>query len=297
MNQSSALRILEQILAEAVKSGDRNQIGISILLQTMKLSGEPKNIMVFYEILNKAKEEAKSIRNKSNLDRYISAVDELHGVFATNHLASAKWSTFANLIEAKNILNTLDALSDFFHSQNPRMILEEYFLEKLNNEFTSLLNQILKSGLPRELQRFLSDRIENILNAIRKYHIDRTDGLEKAIKSLVSDLVMTESTLKHEDRMNPIFNKVRAWSIGLLIWITPTPYDIIGAVPDIDGFWIPKFEQLHERVDAVNQKMSIATNAISIQEVSSAFSEELQKTICGGEDQKLLSPSAKDLDP
>lgn len=297
MNQSSALRILEQILAEAVKSGDRTQIGITILLQTMKLSGEPKNIMVFYEILNKAKEEAKSIRNKPNLDRYIIAVDELHGVFATNHLASAKWATFASLIETKNILNTLDALSDFFHSQNPRMILEEDFLEKLNNEFMSLLNQILQSELPRELQRFLLDRIENILNAIRKYHIDGTDGLEKAIKSLVSDLVMTESTLKDEDRMNPVFNGIRAWSIGLLIWITPTPYDMIGAVPDIHDFWIPKFEQLQERVDAVKGKMSISKKAVSIQEVSSVFSEESQKIICGGEDQKLLPPSAENLKP
>jgi hypothetical protein len=172
MNQSNTLRTLEQILAEAVKNGDRNQIGISILLQTMKLESDPKNIMNFYGMLSKAKEEARSIRNKPNLDRYINTVDELHSIFAVNHLATVKWITFANQIETKNILNTLDALADFVHSQNPKIILEEDFLEKLNNEFTSLCAQVLKSSLPRELQRFLSDRIENILTAIRRYSVD-----------------------------------------------------------------------------------------------------------------------------
>jgi hypothetical protein len=291
MNQSNRLRALEQILAEAVNSGDRNKIGGLVLLETMILGNEPRNIMFFYEILSKAKDEAKSIRNKPNLDRYIKTVDELQDIFATNHLWTVKWITFANQIETKNILNTLDALADFIHSQNPQIIIEEDFLKNLSDEFTSLCDQIYKSTLSKDLQRFLLERIENILTAIRKYQIDGTDGLEKAIKSLVSDLAIKENILKDEDKKNPVFNKVRAWSLGVLIWISPTPYDIIGAAPDIHDFWIPRFEQLRKSVGKVEQITSMSKHVINMQEISSIFGRESQNILCGGEDLKLLSPS------
>lgn len=62
MQQSNALRRLEEMLAEAVTSGDRNQPSGPILLKAMKLSAQPQNIVDFYELLNKAEEEARSIR-------------------------------------------------------------------------------------------------------------------------------------------------------------------------------------------------------------------------------------------
>jgi hypothetical protein len=88
-----------------------------------------------------------------------------------------------------------------------------------------------------------------------------------------------------------VFNKIRAWSLGILIWIAPTPYDIIGAVPDIHDFWIPKFEQLHKSISEVERIMSKSDKVLNIQEISDVFTVESQKTLCGGDDLKLLSPS------
>jgi hypothetical protein len=291
MNQSNTLRALEHILAAAVNSGDRSKVGALVLLETMTLENKAGNIMIFYEILSKAKDEAKSIRNNPKLDSYIKTVDELQDIFAANHVWSSAWAVFANAIESKNILVSLDALANYFNDQNPKIIIEEDLLDKLSCEFTSLCDQILKSNLPKELKRFLSARIESILAAIRRYHIDGTDGLEKAIKSLVSDLVMTENSLEDKDKKNPIFNKVRAWSLGVLIWITPTPYDLIGAVPDIHDFWIPQFEQLQQNVSKVENIISKSTNVVSMQAIPSIFSKESQKMLCSGEEQKMLAPS------
>jgi hypothetical protein len=297
MNQSNALRKLEQILDEAVNDGNASQSsGMSVLLKAMNLEGSTGNIMFFYGLLSKAKEEAESIRNLPKLDRYIRTVNELHEIFAVNHVANIQWVVFANEIKQKGILNTLDALANYFHDQNPKIILEEDFLEKLSDELSSLCDQILKSNLSKELKRFLSDRIENIITAIKKYCIDGTDGLEKAIKSLISDLVMVENSLKDEDKKNPVFNKVRAWSLGILIWITPTPYDLIGAVPDIHDFWIPKFEQLQRNVADAEKAISTSKDVVNIQAISPMFSKEAQKMICSGEEQKLLSPSGANLD-
>lgn len=200
-------------------------------------------------------------------------------------------------MSVNQVLNTLDALANYFHSQNPAILLEQDFLQKLNGEFESLLDGILNSNLSGELKRFLRERLEDILRAIRRYHIDGTEGLEKAAQSLVSDLVMTEFSLKDEDKKNPMYKHIKAWVISLLLYITPSPYDIIGAIPDIYDFWVPKFEELaagHEKVE------QIICEAPTIQEAfekaSNTFDKQPQKSIAGGKELKALPASKEDLE-
>lgn len=296
MQQSNALRRLEEMLTEAVSNGDRNQPSGPILLKAMKLSNQPQNIVDFYELLNKAEEEGRSIRNKPNINRYIQTVEELHHVFVVHHLWNTKWETFATYIENKGVLNTLDALADFFNSQNPAIFLEQDFLEKLNGEFRNLLDRILKSDLSKELKIFLIERIEDILKAIRRYHIDGTEGLEKATKSLVSDLVMVEHSLEDNDKNNPLYKRVKAWGLSLLIYIAPSPYDIIGAVPDIHEFWVPKFEELaagHKKVEQIICDTSTIQEAF--EKASNIFDKQQQKSIAG-RDLKALPASKENLE-
>ena len=74
----------------------------------------------------------------------------------------------------------MDALADFFHAQDPLVFLEQDFLDQLKTEFQSLSDSILNSTLSNELKKFLIEKVEDILAAIRRYHIDGTEGLTKA---------------------------------------------------------------------------------------------------------------------
>jgi hypothetical protein len=261
----------------------------------MKLSEHPQNIIDFYELLSKAKEEAKSIKNKQNINRYLQTIEELYQVFVLNHLWVTAWSTFAAHIEGKGVLNTLDALAEFFNSENPEIFLEQDFLEKLNGEFRNLLDGILESNLSKELKRFLIERIEDILKAIRRYHIDGTEGLEKATKALVSNLVMTEHSLQDNDKDNPLYKHVKAWVLSLLIYIAPSPYDIIGAVPDIHDFWVPKFEELAAGREKVEQIIcETPTIQEAFEKASKIFDRQPQKSITGGRELKAL-PASKEV--
>jgi len=162
---SNALRRLEELLTEAVTNGDGNELSGLILLRAMKLSEQPQNIVDFYELLSKAEEEAKSIRNKTKIDRYIQTLEELHKVFVVSHIWSTQWAIFAGQIN-NNILNTLDSLADLFDKQNPAIFLDQEFLEKLKDEFSDLLTKILESDLSRDLKIFLRERIEATLRTI-----------------------------------------------------------------------------------------------------------------------------------
>lgn len=221
----------------------------------------------------------------------------MHQVFVLNHVWDVTWNTFAAPIEGKNVLNTLDALADFFSSQNPAIFLEQDFLERLNDEFGNLLGRIIESNLSKELKRFLIERIEDILKAIRRYHIDGTEGLEKAIKSLVSDLVMTEHSLQDKDKDNPVYKKVKSWVISLLIYIAPSPYDIIGAVPDIDDYWEPKFEELAVGREKVEQIIwETPTIQEAFEKASNTFDRQPQKSIAGSRELKALPASKEELE-
>lgn len=262
----------------------------------MKLSEQPQNIVDFYELLSKAEEEARSIRNKTNINRYLQTLEELHEVFVVSHIWSTKWAIFAGQIN-KNTLNTLDSLADFFDKQNPAIFLDQEFLEKLKDELNDLLDKVLESDLSRDLKIFLRERIEDILRAIRRYPIDGTEGLEKATKSLVSDLVMKEHIFQDKDKGNPIYQNVKALVLSFLIYITPSPYDIIGVVADIDGYFTPKYKELVAGREKIEK---IVCESPNIQEAfeksSNIFDRQPQKTITGNRDLKALPASKQKLE-
>ena len=162
------------------------------------------------------------------------------------------------------------------------------------SEFGDLLNKISESDLSRELKQLLVQRIEDILKAIRRYRIDGTEGLEKAAKSLVSDLVMAEHSFNDKDKSNPVYRSIKGVVLSLLIYIAPSPYDIISAVPDIDSYWVPKFEELVAgRVKVEQIVCETSTIQEAFEKASNTFDKQQQKSIVG-KDIKALSASKGD---
>lgn len=294
--QSNALRRLETVLDKAVTYQNQHEPSGVVLLNAMQLNADPQKLVAFYELLSKAKEESLRIVNKPKIDRYISKLNILHEVFILHSVWTTEWKFFSAHIENTGVLIALDALANYFYDQDALVFLEQDFLDQLKTEFQSLSDSILNSTLSNELKKFLIEKVEDILAAIRRYHIDGTEGLTKAAQSLVSDLVMTEHNIKDADKKNPVYNNAKGWFLTLLLFIKPTPYDIIGAVPDIDGYWRPKFEELVAGQKKIEQ---IACETPTIQGVleksADVFDRQPQKNITGSADLKAL-PASKEED-
>ena len=295
MQQSNALTRLENILTEAVEKGDKAQASGYVLLIAMKLSPEPQNLVDFYELLNKATEETKRLKDISKLEIYLEAVDDLCKFSISTYLWGSKWELFSDYIAEKSVFILLNSLARDFHRQNPSILLEQEFLEKLSSKFKSLLRSTLSSDLSKELKSFLVERIEDILTAIRKYHIDGTEGLKKAAQSLVSDLVLNEHRIKSEDQKNSMYSKVIAPILLLLKLVTPNSiYDFIGAVPDLDSYWIPKFEEVAKGFEDMEQIIrETPTLQEAFEKAPDIFKKQSQKSIMGGEELKAL-PASKE---
>jgi hypothetical protein len=293
MQQSNALRRLEVVLSEAFENGAVDQPAGSVLLKAMKLSvDDSNNIIDFYGILNKAREEARRMKGIPKIERDVDTLDKLTRLFVTHPIFSTQWQTLVNYIGDGHYLSVLNSLANSFHAQNPTIFLEREFLENLNREFNALLDEIISSELSKELKRFLVKRIEDILTAIRRYHIEGTEGLEKAIKSFISDSVISEHSLNKEVKKSAIFRKIMAFITTLLIYCKPSPYDIIGIVPDIHDFWIPQYEELVEGREKIE---TIVDESSTFQEIfekaSSIFTRQPQKMIAERPVLSLPSPS------
>jgi hypothetical protein len=295
MSQSSALRKLEITLSSAVRDGKPTLPSGPVLLKAMNLEACASNLIAFYALLNKAESEIRSLRNKPNLERYLQTLERLNNHFATEDLWGGGWHIFADFIVKGDVLNTLDSLADFFHQGNELVLLEEDFLGSLDEKFNSLLAEISVSQIPRKLKTFLTKQIWNIQRAIYEYQIDGTEGLKRAAQAAFSDLVIADSKIVGEDKEAPIFRKVQSFLLSLVVYLAPTPYDIIGAVPDIQEYWQPKIEELirgHERIE----KIVCATPTIqaAAEKAANVFGRDSQQAISGSKELPALTAAKEE---
>jgi hypothetical protein len=171
--------------------------------------------------------------------------------------------------------------------------LESEFLDGLKDEFNSLLDEILRSDLSKNLKTFLIKQIEDILYAIRRYSIDGSDGLEKVTKSFVSNLVTIESHLDKKDKKNSIYRKSVSGIIVLLRFLQPNSiYDILGVVPAIDDYYRPRIEEFIKNRQEIEGRIDEKFTIAKIIERSLQLSNKQPQKSLLGKDQKSL-PSAK----
>jgi hypothetical protein len=291
MKQSSALRQLEFILDEAFINGDLNQAAGPVLLKSMKLEPEPQNLTKFYAILFKSEEETRKLKNNPKINRDIVAIEELQAYFISFDIWRQPWAHFYNHIKASNILGILNSFAIAYHSQYLKPFLEEDFLVNLNSEFTSLQSEILGSDLPRKLKSELINKIEDILSSVRNYLINGTEGLGKAVESLLIDLEFEEKSLTLKDRQNPVLQKTKTVVLGLVMCLRPSFWDVVGLIPDLEGYWLPKHHELIEvrkKIEPfINEKDSLR---MICKKISDAGNEKKVKPL-RGKPPKQLQPS------
>jgi hypothetical protein len=302
--KSSSLGILHGIINDAIKDGNPKEYAGNVLISAMKLECVPHNLIIFYEILSRAKDDAICLINTENgihredYERDVIAIQDLQDFCIKNHPFSNLWESFVMELKKGRYLSIIASLARDFHKRNPRVFLERAFLEKLNSTFSDLLNEILESDVSSELKKYLIDKIEEITRSIRRYVIDGSENLEKTVKSMIFDLTFSESFIKDKDKENAIYKKYKASIITLLLFLRPTPWDIVGAVPDYLQFWQPKIEELIEgrgKVQEIAEKCSDISEIIKEADKQKIFTRKLEQNLISGKDPKLLTGSDKDI--
>ena len=250
IKQSNALQRLKDVLSKANETGNNNEKAGPLLLKSMCLEAEPSNLIDFYELLNKAVEEVRKLEYSLSESDYIHVLLALQKVCIERHLWSVNWATVSTHINSTNTITILSLLASKVHGQKPTILFDQTFLDELKLKFESLFERVRDSDLSDELKRFLLTRIDDILIAIRRYHVDGSQGLEKTNKLLIADLLLKEHEITPEDKKNPLLKSVMALPLVLVgHFFSFSAVDLISAVPAVNTYWIPRIEVLTSKTD------------------------------------------------
>jgi hypothetical protein len=274
-NQANTLRRLSTILKEAIKNGNKGESIGTVLLKAMDLERRPGNLVEFFEILNKAEYDARRIKKIEDIDIYIKALEDLKDLFIATPVWSLNWGEMASKINNANLVIPVISLASYFDIENPTKILDEEFLKELNDKFQSFINEVDNSEFSGDFRIFITNKIEDILIAVNRYKIDGTEGLEKAAKLFVYDLVVREFNLKEEDKKNALFQKIKAAGMALVLYIVPKPYGTISVVPDINQYWVPQIQKFLEGSEQIEKIIYDEPNMSEVfKKISNIFSPD-----------------------
>jgi hypothetical protein len=293
-HQDSALRRLHYLLTQAIGSGALASRASEVLQSVNILTGESLGILDFFHILRQASLEARKITKPVNAKDYIPELDSFQEFVISNDVCVAQWIVYRNRMNSCNTILVIDALANYYSLEYPSISLKEDFLKSLLDELNTILQEAIDSDLPKELKRVISSSLNGIIQSIHKYNIDGTDGIRHAVQALIAELLIFESTSTDAKpiRTNNVFRKSSIIGTLLLSLLRPSVYDIIGAAPDINSFWIPAIQQLYEA--NVNQDVELP----SLQELLKLSEEKLRikcpNSLPGAAMPRGLLPQGKD---
>jgi hypothetical protein len=124
------------------------------------------------------------------------------------------------------------------------------------DELNDILQEASDSDLPKELKKVIASSLNGIIHSIRNYNIDGTDGVKRAVQSLIAELLIIESTSNGVNSIgvHKTLRKASIFGALLLSLLRPSAYDIIGAPADIQSFWGPAIQKLYETIGNQNDE-------------------------------------------
>jgi hypothetical protein len=289
MSQSNRLKILHSILNQAVENGNPNDMTGIVLLQTMKLELQPRNLLIFFEVLANAREEILRLE-KDDSSLYLPIIEKLQSIFTENYLwnGGLPWANCLSFINSQQFLPLLRLLADKLHYQNPDVILKQNFIYDTKSYLETLILEVDRSELSNKLKKYIKQKVRDILRAIERYDITGSDAIRKATDSFVSEFSLIENSFSDKDKKNPTLKNVKSTIASLFFaFITPTIFDLVGVVPEIHQYWMPQ----------IQRQINDYSGEFTLQELINNMVDNFKKespNLLSGRDQKALPPYRED---
>jgi hypothetical protein len=131
------------------------------------------------------------IGNQHYLDIYLKTLPRLKKIFAFQNFL-IPWDQYRSGYLFEDDLKTLEFCSAILSTHSPEQVLGEDELKSLLEEVNALWNEVLSSGLEKELKTKILDCLDQIRQAIRDYQILGTAGVERALSTGIVLVVITQ---------------------------------------------------------------------------------------------------------
>jgi hypothetical protein len=155
---------------------------------------EPTDIRSIYallvELMDLADRAKKSVQQLPDVDHdlYLRWVPNVERVLTHSQLA-VKWAELQSHLD-KLTMNQLEYCSDLLSQRMGEKVISDEDLSKLQMEVETLLEKVLNANLPQELTAVLTQKLEDIRQAILAYRVTGNEGLRQAVESGFGAIVL-----------------------------------------------------------------------------------------------------------
>jgi hypothetical protein len=239
MGQTNAARRLHDILEEALRIGNREQLIYQVLAVPLSISAPDENqyrFLDFFYLMSEVERLINQLKKVSNLEKYVKIVNNLQSLFFTYGIFQGKWGSIEGAIQSNNTLLILNSCADFIAREKLEISLEQERLQEFLQQCEDLLTEIDSSDFPEDIKTFLVIRLEEICTAIRHYKIGGPERLRMVVESSIGAIVLRHESLELDPSTKPLMNKIFGWLIGF--------GGVLDLAANTQGYLIPKVVEL-----------------------------------------------------
>lgn len=148
---------------------------------------EPNDIRSIYallvELMDLADRAKRSVQQLPDVDHdlYLRWVPNVERVLTYPQLA-VKWAQLQPHLDEVT-MNQLEYCSELLSQRMEEKVISDEDLSKLQMEVETLLDKVLNANLPQDLTAVLTQKLEDIRQAILAYRITGNEGLRRAVES------------------------------------------------------------------------------------------------------------------
>ncbi|MEL6552416.1 MAG: hypothetical protein AAFQ63_02970, partial [Cyanobacteria bacterium J06621_11] len=199
-----------------------------------------KRISLLVDLLEKAIEETKSIKNVRNSAQYIRPLNELRNIFKRG-LINQDWSAIRDFVNDEAKMAMIDVCGDMVAIHLPQKKISVQELEGFLKDTEDLLSEVSKSDMEEDIKSFLLARLEEITIAIRRYNISGSDYLRRVVEANIGGVLLKSAQLQPKQSNSAAFLK-KLFKLALTIG------GVLDLGANVEGFLLPKGIEAIEKI-------------------------------------------------
>ena len=147
-------------------------------------------------LCNEVKSDIESIENAEQRKIYLNALGGIEFFLLNNNLLSDDENNLSKIQSQihPDTLGLIFALGQLMKEKLAFKEIDKDILEELKQKIGSLRDEIKESDIEADLKNFLEQQLNKIETAIDNYQIRSSSGLDKTIKEVLGNIVLTTST-------------------------------------------------------------------------------------------------------
>ena len=239
MKANNSARCLHEILKAAINYPDPDFTIAQVLAPALKVDNpdlEKHKYGDFFRLIREVEEDVSTLKNIDELEDYISAIQEVSGIFLSVRMFKDSWSSIYPLIQQSRSLININSCALFLEQRDKYSTLEKEALEKYLEDCHAMIEDVLSSDLEDDIKTFLVVKLREICTAIENYHLGGTEKLKKVIEENIGGLLLRSYGLAPEEKKKPIYSKLFEYFL--------TFGGVLDTAANVQGYLVPKMTEV-----------------------------------------------------